>query len=362
MWLIVALFPGRGGNGAEEAYGIGEKKDLVTHMVRNRMKRWAVTVLAVLAAAYCAAPAMAAVPEGAALDLAMRIQCLPDGDAAEGMQYQLYYLASVSEDGTYTVVEPYASAGLTAEMVSNLSYRTEAMTLLAEYINGTGQEADYAATTGSNGTVIVRNLADGVYLCASNTRYVLPDGTAYTPVPFIFRLNRELVDSRVTVSEAMAPEDGVTTSAENPVTAVTKFNVTRRDDRDDPTDTPVTPDSPDTPATPENPDTPATPDNPDTPVTPDNPATPEDLVNIDDEAVPLTDPIVEILDDPVPLATMLPEFDENEPPADLLDIEDEEVPLARLPQTGLLWWPVPVMAVSGVVLFLVGWKKSREAA
>ena len=31
-----------------------------------------------------------------------------------------------------------------------------------------------------------------------------------------------------------------------------------------------------------------------------------------------------------------------------------------LPQTGLLWWPIPVLAAAGVLLFVLGWKKLRK--
>lgn len=71
-------------------------------------------------------------------------------------------------------------------------------------------------------------------------------------------------------------------------------------------DTPVTPDSPDNPVSPGNPDNPVSPENPDNPVSPSNP------------------------DKPV------------------------------LPQTGQLNWPVPVLAVSGVVLFAFGWALDRK--
>lgn len=32
----------------------------------------------------------------------------------------------------------------------------------------------------------------------------------------------------------------------------------------------------------------------------------------------------------------------------------------KLPQTGMLWWPVPVLAVSGMGCYLVGWVKARK--
>ena len=73
-------------------------------------------------------------------------------------------------------------------------------------------------------------------------------------------------------------------------------------------DTPVSPDSPDNPVSPGTPDNPVSPGNPDNPVSPSNP------------------------DKPV------------------------------LPQTGQLNWPVPVLAVSGVLLFAAGWVLNKKEA
>lgn len=73
--------------------------------------------------------------------------------------------------------------------------------------------------------------------------------------------------------------------------------------------TPPTPDYPDTPTPPDNPDNPVSPGNPDNPVAPGHP------------------------DNPV---------------------------MSGLPQTGQLNWPVPVLAVSGVVLFAFGWALDRK--
>ena len=76
-----------------------------------------------------------------------------------------------------------------------------------------------------------------------------------------------------------------------------------------PPDTPDKPDKPDTPDTPETPDNPVSPGKPDNPVAPGHP------------------------DNPV---------------------------MSGLPQTGQLNWPVPVLAVSGVVLFAFGWALDRK--
>lgn len=52
----------------------------------------------------------------------------------------------------------------------------------------------------------------------------------------------------------------------------------------------------------------------------------------------------EILDGDVPEGSML------------TNIEEEPVPLGKLPQTGLLWWPVPFLAIAGMLLFGFGYR------
>lgn len=47
---------------------------------------------------------------------------------------------------------------------------------------------------------------------------------------------------------------------------------------------------------------------------------------------------------------------------DIEILEDQDPPLADLPQTGLLWWPVPVLAFSGFILLLLGIIRRRRGA
>lgn len=71
-----------------------------------------------------------------------------------------------------------------------------------------------------------------------------------------------------------------------------------------------------------------------------------------------TPPGQEILDPDVPTDPgMVPEEPGEE-------IPDPDVPLAQLPQTGMLQWPVPVLALVGILLFSTGWmmdQKGRKA-
>lgn len=79
-------------------------------------------------------------------------------------------------------------------------------------------------------------------------------------------------------------------------------------------------------------------------------------------------PDVDIPDEPVPEGDAPPNTPgtPGEPDVPEVDIPDEDTPLTGLPQTGLLWWPVPVLAGAGILLFTLGWwqrnggRKSRE--
>ena len=64
------------------------------------------------------------------------------------------------------------------------------------------------------------------------------------------------------------------------------------------------------------------------------------------------DPPTDIPEEEVPLGPG--EFPDDEGDPGLEDIFDEEPPLAMLPQTGLLQWPIPVMAMAGLLLVALG--------
>lgn len=81
-------------------------------------------------------------------------------------------------------------------------------------------------------------------------------------------------------------------------------------------------------------------------------------VDIDDPDTPLapdpgTDTPPTTIDDPdVPLSPAEPtEPAQPDTPADKLK---------KLPQTGQLWWPVPILAVAGILCFSAGWLRSRR--
>lgn len=34
--------------------------------------------------------------------------------------------------------------------------------------------------------------------------------------------------------------------------------------------------------------------------------------------------------------------------------------ISKLPQTGQLWWPVPFLALDGIIFLMIGWKTRRQ--
>lgn len=117
-------------------------------------------------------------------------------------------------------------------------------------------------------------------------------------------------------------------------------------DMDDP-DVPLDPGTPETPVTP--PDTDL--GDPDVPLDPGEPTTPIAPPDTD-----LGDPEIPLMPgDPVPPANPVPVA-----PPDT-EIPEEEPPLVQLPQTGVLWWPVPIMALLGAALVLMGYARRRHS-
>lgn len=103
-----------------------------------------------------------------------------------------------------------------------------------------------------------------------------------------------------------------------------------------PTPVPDKPGTPEQPTEPTNPDTPKNPDGPDSPVSPDSPDSPVAPGNPDNPATP----------------------GKSDNPA--LAGRPDGVVMNGLPQTGQLNWPVPVLAVSGVLLFAAGWVLNKK--
>ena len=172
-------------------------------------------------------------------------------------------------------------------------------------------------TIDADGNVTFRGLELGLYLIVQTEA-----SKGYEPInPFL-------------VSLPMA-EDGKWNYAVDASPKVGAYTPTKPDTPPTPP-TPPTPDYPDTPTPPDNPDNPVSPGNPDNPVAPGHPDNPVAPGHPDHPVAP------------------------GNPDSPVLPGHPDSSAMSGLPQTGQLNWPVPVLAVSGVVLFAFGWALDRK--
>ena len=327
---------------------------------------------AILSAALAVGLGLTAVPTAQASfdsigtgDINVRIHFNPGGNPFDtetsqiGVQrqgYRLYRIATISDDGKSFVYGTeyqdlpgrYVSNSLTPMnayevLMGDYSY----VQRIGTYINQNHPEPAYAAPFVSNVATFV-GLEPGLYLGTGPSANF--GRTTYTPAPFVICLPYKPT-SQDTVPEGSGAQAG-TEYSDLDITVKPVVHTTSRDHPDRPTPTPTPPDNP----PPDNPpsDNPPS-DNP----PPDNPPAdnPPPGVDIPDEPVPLVDipdeptPLVEIPDEPTPQSPATPPKPTTTTPNK-----------PKLPQTGALWWPVPVMGGSGAVLMcagLVGRRKSK---
>lgn len=320
----------------------------------KKIRKWRAVWLSLVMALSMAVPALAA---PAASGAVLNVRFAPNGIGVNSttenpIVYTAYRIADISVDPEtgsfqYTPTPAFADAGINidgilkgAQANENIAACRRLMAAFGSYINENGKfirenggndvlKAETKNTSigvnnkPTDGVAQFTNLKDGLYLISTNASVRMGD-TRFTPYPLLIGIPYIY--------------DGVTN---HQLTATAKFYA------DMPTasyDPPAgTSDTPDTT------NTPAASNMPASPVTPAAPVTPPAFENIPMENVPLAEPEVDILEMDVPLADMLDNAEEPE-----LEILDTDVPLSYLPQTGLLWWPVPVMAAAGMILVISG--------
>ena len=167
---------------------------------------------------------------------------------------------------------------------------------LSDNAEGTVREVD------ANGNVNFDDLELGLYLVVQTKA-----SKGYKPVNSFLVSLPMAEDGEWNYEADASPKVGAYTP--EPETPPSPPNTPDKPDKPNTPDTPENPDNPDNPVAPGNPDNPVAPGSPDNPVLPGHP------------------------DHPV---------------------------MNGLPQTGQLNWPIPVMAVSGMLLFAYGWVTDRK--
>ncbi len=241
----------------------------------------------------------------------------------------LYYellepLAAVVEEeiplNSLTAAQNVASAAALWEVIQDLD-------LEASYPTEPGQAASLipSATVETDGdnTAVFTDLPLGIYLAVQTSR----SSDYYNFTPFLIPL-------------PMTNDAG--TDWEYEVAAEPKLD--ERPDPDDP--------DPDPTPSPEPTDDPG----PGTSPTPEPSEDPGGEIDIPDSSNPgggWVEPSPAPSGEPQPSA-------EPSDPGEEIDIPEPTTPQGNLPQTGMLQWPVPLMAMAGLVLFCVGWMSERK--
>ena len=232
-----------------------------------------------------------------------------DGDVVPGGSVELYRVASLDADGTFELEEEFAGSGvdLTGLSIEDFSDDKLAEDLLV-YARRNNVDAYASAEVGEGGVVTFQGVEVGLYLVAQGD--AAPGYQSFSPflvsMPWLDEGGYDFTIEAEPKLEPTPPGPG----PDEP------------DDPDEP-DTPDEPDEPDEPDTPDEPDEPDTPDEPDEPDTPDTPDKPEDPT---------------------------PEGPKHETPTPGTPAEHE----TKVPNTGTPDVMVPVIAVGGVGLVLVG--------
>lgn len=289
------------------------------------MRKCCIILLGLVMALSLAVPALPV----AAIDYAvLNVRYTPGGTAVGGIEFTAYKVANVTVDGdgkyTYTLADMFRDSKIDLNVLEGKRVNADPticnslLSSFGKYINAhpdikntegaawkekTGTKSIGTDNKQEKGIAQFTGLPDGLYLVASNNAVWLGN-TQYTAIPFL--INIPYVDKGVSnnyITVSVKPE-------------------TYTPPRSTPKPTP----------------------------------TPDDFVDIPEEDPPKAEPPIEILPDDVP-KTDFPDLPDDPD----IEIPDPDVPLATLPQTGLLWWPVPVMAAAGIVLIIFGAFLKRKA-
>ena len=291
------------------------------------MKRiFAVMVALVLCITTFVTPASAYSLPDLSRKCSITIEMMHGGSAIRNMRITIYRVAKAELLSgvvlNFPLTSQFAGASVDFDELDSSSKNLEFSRILRDYASNNGITGTYDSTN-SSGKVTFSNLDAGIYL-------VVPSATSgyYTPAPYLIML-----------PHTDANENWVYSVTARPKTEVI----------------PVPPPPPPPPGPPPRPRPDPGPEpDPRPRPDPDPRPTPTPLPPV---PTPPRGSYEEILPDDIPLG--------NE---EIWTIDPDDIPKGTgdLPQTGVLRWPIPVLSISGLLLFSFGWvmtskeKKSDE--
>lgn len=289
----------------------------------------------------------------------LTLNCIYNGKALSGMHFRLYRVADASDTAVFSLSGDFKNYKVSLKNLDASGWKAAADTL-ATYIKPDNIQALKAEAADSNGRINFGTLSTGLYLVAGES--VIVGSTIYKTAPFLVSLPSLQKEDTWTYAVTVIPKISPNSKDTNPTTRTKsngKVNVTLlkvwNDDGDKNEghasievtllqngsiyDTYT-----------------LTADNywrhtwsglkDDCDWTAIENKVPESYTvtyNINQTVITITNTYTqEIPDDPIPIANI---------------VGDDDKTKETLPQTGMLWWPVHVMAALGIILFGMGWWK-----
>ncbi len=245
--------------------------------------------------------------------------------AVAGGEITLYKVADVQRDNadlSYTYVNGFENCGIRLDNLSDSTLPGQ----LQGKISSNAEKT--TVSIGSDGRAVFGNLSLGLYLLLQNKT-----ADNYSPVQAFLVTVPMSKDGTWCYDIDATPKMGTSTYHKPPETPPSS-------DKPPVPETPTTPTTPDTPTTPETPTTPKKPVIPVTPTVPETPETP----TVSEEETESGD---------VKNANRGKDYGR-------LGANRGRLGAARLPQTGQLDWPVPVLCIAGLALFAIGFALRRD--
>ncbi len=144
----------------------------------------------------------------------MKLDCSYDGSALPGMTFQIYRVADVSETVMFTLSGDFAGYKVNVNNLDSSGWNTAANTL-ANYVGFDNISALMTQTTDNKGHADFSTLQTGLYLIMGQR--ITIDNTIYTVAPFLVSLPNLSGNTTWTYEVSAAPKLSATTIDDNPV-------------------------------------------------------------------------------------------------------------------------------------------------
>ena len=137
-----------------------------------------IVMLCAMLSVMAALPSIRAFSVSAADPGEILIDARAGGEAVKGMKWYVYYLGSRDDTGKFGYTDAFSDCGVELEELTDDNVK-DAAAAISAYIKDKGIAADYELTTDENGEATISDAESGVYFIEGESLYA--DGNTYVP-------------------------------------------------------------------------------------------------------------------------------------------------------------------------------------